>query len=410
MKNFFNKHIFAIALMAVMLAGCEKAERPDEKGSGEFKKMDNVEFTKAEEGISLSINDFGVNLFNGVAGGNVLTEDYVVSPLSTSIALAMTSNGAKAQTFSQISNVLGFKDLQKSDINNYYCKILNTLARKDDFCSVLVSNSAWISEMYPVKESFKDSLSVNYGAETANVDFTSASAVDRINAWVKSNSGGMIDKMFDSISDNTALVLINALFYSGKWSFEFNGDDVESVFHSPAGDYNCKMLNVSRMFYYFEDTDFQVLELGYANGLQSLDIFLPKTNVKGLTSKYVFDAIENLRPQMVSLMMPSFEISSSLDLKNTLGAMGIVDAFDSDKADFSDIANDIFVSSVQHNARIQVTKDGTVAGAATDIAFTETSVGPGVVDPVNFTADHPFYFILRDKGSDAMLFIGQKAK
>ena len=394
----------------VIICSCEKNEPVVLKPVGssaeaEFRRMENIEFTKADESIAASVDVFGINLFNEIASENT-ADNVVISPVSASIALAMTANGAKGRTLSQITEALGLNDFSKDALNRYFCKTVNTLMREDESCSTKIANSAWVNEYFSMKEAFRDSLVVNYDAEIENVDFGSMETAGIINRWVKEHTGGLIEKMVDETDGNIALMLINALYYSGRWEFSFNEDDVKATFHAVDGDKTCTMLNVRETFNYYEDDEYQVLELGYANGRQCFDIYLPKNEGAKLNPEYVTAATEKLMPETVSVKLPPFRLEGNYEMIDALKALGIGDLFDGSAADLSDIGSgDLFVSRVKQKVYMDVSKEGTTAGAATEVDFREKAV-----TYIDFTADHPFFFILRDKPSKTILFIGQKVR
>lgn len=403
------KRMKKILLLSVIIAciGCAKSglAGENEQESAAFRKMGNIEFTKSDMALASSVENFGISLFNLVADEEA-SDNIVISPLSASIALAMTANGANGRTYSQITEALGLKDFSKGELNRYFCKTMNVLSDKDEYCRTDIANSAWLQEGVSIKRPFKDSLKVNYDAYISELDLSSAKAADTINGWVNEHTGGLIDKMVDEIEANTVLILINTLYYSGKWKTAFNEKEVEAVFHAADGKKTCNMMEVKSTFGYYEDQSFQVLELEYANGRQCLDLYLPITGNEKLDPEYVVAASGKIMPEEVHVKLPSFTIESDCDLVSHLRTLGIEDLFDGTRADLSDIrTGDLFVSKVKQKTHMDLNREGTVAGSATEVDFREKA-GPAQ----NFTADHPFYFILRDRPSGAILFIGHKVK
>ncbi len=265
-------------------------------------------------------------------------------------------------------------------------------------------------------------VQVHYGAVLTEVDFRTAAekARKKMNKWVSKETNGKIEDLIARgiLDEDTRLVLTNAIYFLGKWNSEFDKEDTEEL---PFTFLDGKKADVPMMrqeeeFLYGESESLQIINLPYVGHDLSMVILLPKKNdgLKELEDEFEFDefsgAVWKLEKREVKLMMPKFKMTSSFNLSEVLKELGMVDAFSTD-ADFSGMAKkeELFISEVIHKAYVDVNEEGTEAAAATAVMTGDTAIPPDERGPVVFTADHPFMFVIRDKRTGTILFMGRVA-
>jgi len=216
-------------------------------------------------------------------------------------------------------------------------------------------------------------------------------------------------------------VLTNAIYFKGDWAEKFNEDATEEQpFHTaPEKTINVPMMHQSEKFRYMENDDLQALEMNYKGDALSMMVLLPKERdglaslERSLSANQLRQWSESMQTKMVDVYLPKFKLESKFSLKKTLQAMGMAEAFDPAKADFSGMtdaarvrstAAGLYIFAVIHKAYVDVNEEGTEAAAATAVGMRLTAAPE---EPPVFRADHPFIFLIRDNRSGSILFIGR---
>ncbi|XP_006039325.2 leukocyte elastase inhibitor-like, partial [Alligator sinensis] len=282
--------------------------------------------------------------------------------------------------------------------------------------------------VFPTFQQYLKCTETLYHAELEAVDFRNALEETRkkINTWVEEQTSGKIKELFTEgiLGSNTVLVLVNAIYFKGKWTSEFKKEDTKE---RPFRLNKNQTKNVQMMFqngYYnlaiIEEPEIQVLELPYGNeegGELSMFIFLPKdikdnsTGLEQLDSALIYKkfvewtTMTKMHKQNVNVYLPRFKMQESYDLGETLQAMGMLDVFDPSKADLSGMNGNrnLAVSKAIHKSYVDVNEEGTAAAAATGVTTIFTSSGM----PCVFKADHPFLFLIKNNVTKSILFYGQ---
>ena len=362
--------------------------------------------------LGVQANDFAFKLYNQLseAEGNLF-----FSPASIEAALSMTQEGARGNTQTQF-----FQTLENSD------GIFPTVGT-----SVILenANAIWVEKMFPILGTFKTAVTEKYGAKIRSADFSGQPEAERlgINSWVEGKTHNKIQNLMPAGSVNamTRLVLVNAIYFKGDWFHAFDkARTVNAPFHPPSPEGSGvtgaleKTVTVPMMtmkpkrFGYLENDCFQCLELPYKGEEVSMLIILPRKNdglahIEQCFSAEKLDACTTpLRKTRVEVHLPRFKTASSFDLKQGLTALGIEDAFDPARADFSGIsgARGLFIGAAVHKAFVEVNEEGTEAAAATGIGIGVTSMP---MPPKIFRADRPFIFLIRENASGKILFMGR---
>ncbi|MGB6363737.1 MAG: serpin family protein [Thermoanaerobaculia bacterium] len=367
-------------------------------------------------------NLFAVDLYRklGEGGGNLF-----FSPLSLSTALAMTSAGAAGETREEMEEVLHFP-IDVESVHPSFAALAESLARGSSAGGYRldIANRLWGQPGFDFEEEFLAVCKQHYGAGFETLDFAKApeGARETINRWVEKQTSDRIQDLLPpgSIEALTRLVLTNAVYFKGDWQYQFDRKStVKSPFFAP-GDREIEVPLMMRKGdqRYVRYPDFQLLELPYVGDDLSMIVVLPSARdglaaiEAQLSNERLTGWIRGLAQREVTVYLPRFEMNTGFSMKDTLSEMGMPSAFtspqegDPDSADFSRMtgARDLFIDGVFHKAFVKVNEEGTEAAAAAGVTIGLTSMPP---EPEIFRADHPFLFLVRDRVTGSILFIGR---
>ena len=387
--------------------GCEKTNPdPSEQEPTTIELM-----PKAGEVIGYT-NDFGIRLFAAVAQDEP-SKNIMISPLSVGAALTMLLNGCDGNTYSQIKEMLGYGDLTPEEINVAYQSLTEQLLAADTKVQLALANAVWYRNGFVVKPSFVETMQTDFDARTEGLDFGSPSALETINGWAADNTNGRIEQVLDQISPEAVMFLMNALYFKGDWTWQF---DPELTSYGPFYLQDGTTVTVPMMqgkinAKTYMGEGFAALELFYGRKNYSMVIILPDD---GLDSW-----MENLQPadwssvtsgldqeaylHEVMVKLPKFSFEYEKKLNEQLQALGMADAFIPGIADLSPISDAaLFVNFVKQNTFIKVNEEGTEAAVVTTIGVELTSVGED-----QFDVDRPFLFAIRERTTNTLMFIGK---
>lgn len=376
----------------------------------------------AEAGLArraaASSNAFGLDLYTELCGepGNVF-----LSPASIELALGMTAVGARGETVAQMVDVLELERL--GNRRQAALGALNrTLGADRAGVELSLANALWGQRGEPFKKPFLTALRQRYGAGLRRLDFRAAAEAARrtINAWVAEKTRQKIRDLLQpgDVDADTRLVLTNAIYFKGEWRVQFDPErTTEQRFRLGAGkSVTVPMMRVSARFAYAERDGLQLLELPYRGGELGMVVALPAA-ADGLAA--VEDGLDREtldgwlaaldgRPRQVRVVLPRFEIQARYQLARPLIELGMRLAFGSG-ADFSGMSElgGLYIAKVIHKTFIKVDEQGSEAAAATAVVMTR---GIGAKPQAQlFRADRPFLFLIRDRTSGAVLFLGRLA-
>ena len=389
--------------------------------------------------VAAANNAFAADLYGKLAAkeGNLF-----FSPNSIETALVMTYAGARGRTSDQMAQVLHLPrgngtaeqiaavlhmPAKNGSIHSAFSAFLKELTAekgpdgKPRGYQLSVANALWRQKGFTFLPAFLDLVKTNYGAGLNDVDFAKDTEGARkiINTWVEKETR---DKIKDLIKPGildpraTVLVLTNAIYFKGDWAAKFKKVDTEDKpFHLSADKtVTVPMMNREGKYGYMEDESFQALRLPYTGDDLAMIVLLPKKVdglgkiEKSLTAENLAKWLSKMQTQKVLVAIPKFKTTAEFELKDTLAAMGMSDAFSGD-VDFSgmDGKKDLSISNVIHKAFVDVNEEGTEAAAATAVIVGRSNGGHSST-PV-FRADHPFIFLIRHEASGAILFMGRLA-
>lgn len=393
-------------LMVFAFFACEE-EQAEKNESNDYVEIEVS--TKSQSLIEAS-NSFGLKAFQRLSQEED-DDNLFISPLSITQALSMTLNGAEGTTETEMIAVLEVSDASDSEYNKLQKDLREALVAADKKTTLSIANSIWYRQNYPVLNEFIDVNKTYFNAEVEELDFAAADAKDIINAWVDDNTNGKIEKIVDRITPSHVMFLINAVYFKGSWANEFDSKNTyERAFHTNASSFQETSFMTGEMECgYYQANDYSAVELPYGNGHFSMVIILPNSHlddvfISTLDQDKFNSCVDNMVTQKVQVTFPKFKFECDLELNDLLKAMGMPTAFN-ESADFSGIVNGggIFISKVKHKTFVEVNEEGTEAAAVTSVEMMETSMP----NYTNFMADRPFVFAIREKDTNAIMFIGK---
>jgi serpin B len=369
--------------------------------------------TSAEQSIVTADNSFGFKLFTTVNKSEV-GKSLFISPVSVSMALGMTLNGANGSTRDAMIQTLEFTGMTQADINGSYKSLIALLCGLDPKVTFQIANSIWHRPELNVEQAFKDVNRTNFNAEINSLNFSDPNASNTINAWVDRCTKGKISKIVpDQIPVEMVMYLINAIYFKGTWTKTFDSSATgDAFFTRPDGSrILCKMMYQKTDMKYYADNQGQVVDLPYGDAGFSMTILLPAvgTNIDDFAGKLTQQAWNSstsaLATREVELYFPKFKFEYEKTLNDMLKSMGMSIAFSTTDADFTNIdkRGQLYISEVKHKTYVQVDEEGTEAAAVTSVGVGTTSIGPNTVMRV----DRPFIFVIRENNSGTILFIGK---
>ena len=330
-----------------------------------------------------------------------------ISPLSISIALTMTYNGAVGETERAMARVLEIDALDLDTVNQSNAALRTSLENPGPKVEVSIANSLWSRQGVEFNPNFLERNRQFFEAEITPLDFSIPQAITIINEWVNTNTNGKIEKIVSEISPETVLFLINAIYFKGSWQDEFDTSQTRSdIFHlSDGSEKQVKMMNRTGDYSYFRGEHFEAAGLPYGDGRLSMYIFLPNHDsnlnefLEGLNAESWAHWISQFHKETIYMMLPRFKLEYEMKLNDTLEALGMGIAF-SGGADFSGMGPlGLFISEVRHKTFVEVNEEGTEAAAVTAVTLTESA------KPV-FRVDRPFFFAIYDTMTKTILFMG----
>jgi serine protease inhibitor len=368
-------------------------------------------FTSVERQVSQASTGFGLRLFADVtreaSDANVL-----VSPLSASMALGMTANGAAAATLQAMRDVLGFGGLVEDSVNSAYRGLIDQLRARDDRVEFRLANSIWHEQTFSVEPAFLDAARKSFDAEVRGLDFSDPSAPATISHWAEDATGGRIKDLIRSISPLEVMFLVNAVYFKAPWTTPFDPSSTGNGEFSRLDGTSVPvpMMHSDATRPWADGGGVQLVELLYADSAFSMVVAMPSDGttidelIGTLSPQRWSSWIDALRPGRLLLTMPKFRFSFGQRLDDALKAMGMAVAFEPLQADFTRITherNDLYLSRVEHKTFIDVHELGTEAAGVTSVGVGVTSLPPSLV------FDRPFLFAIRERDSGTILFIGR---
>lgn len=417
MKNRILAFLFCLALVfSFLLSSLRSRKLQAEDLMSEIKPNSITSETDITRESSNAITDFGLRLFRQcIEENNSENKNTLISPLSVIYALSMTANGSDGDTLAQIEKVLGLPvDELNRDLHSY----MNHLPADKKY-KLSIANSIWFADddSFTVEQDFLQMNADLYGAGLYKAPFDDSTRKD-INSWVEENTDGMIKEIVDSIPQEAVMYLVNAIAFDAEWNNIYKEDEVrkdtftkedqtqEDVRLMYSSEYNYLEDSMATGFIkYYKDQKYAFAALLPNNGISIEDY------VSSLNGGNLHELLSNPQSVHVNAAIPQFENSYDAELSETLGRLGMSDAFDPSYADFSGIghsaAGNIYINRVLHKTFISVDEKGTKAGAATAAEMvSESAMSDGAAESKTVYLNRPFLYMLIDCEANLPIFVG----
>ena len=386
--------------------------------------INSMQAQESGDGFSKQVennNEFTFDLYKYINADN---DNLFISPFSVSSALAMTYEGAREKTREEMSEIMHFP-LDNTAVNQDFKDIISRAQSSKDSKHYIfnIANSIWAQKKYDFLQRFFDVIKEYYKAPVNLVDFEDPENREKvrikINDWTAKKTNDKIKDLLDkgTLDKDTKMVLVNAVYFLAQWNMKFSKKATkQDDFYALKGKTQKDFMRKTMRLNYTKTKDLQLIEIPYKNNKASMIILLPDSSSKfsaikeSLSNKYFNDIYSTAKLRNVNAIIPKFKIEYKNDLSKTLYEAGMKRPFTT-KADFSGMVcdDDVRIDKIIHQTFINVDEEGTEAAAATAVVMKRvTSIGPN--DQVEFKADHPFIFLIKENSTNSILFIGQLMK
>ena len=404
MRNFQRSILLGFAgAMLMCLLGCSNGDDPTDSIGDVLDLIGDPTFSS----VTSANTRLGFKLLKDVQAREPATNIFI-SPLSISIALTMTYNGAVGDTQQAMAQVLEIEGLELDAVNRSNASLRESLENRGTKVQLSIANSIWSRQGVEFNPDFLNRNEKFFEAEIASLNFNSPEAPEIINGWVETNTNGKIEKIVQQIDPRTLIMLINAIYFKGSWQEEFDKSKTrDGIFRQSDGsDKEVPMMRREGAYPYYRGEKFEAASLPYGDGTVSMYIFLPDrdSNLDEFLRDLNAENWASWLPQFhevrdnSTMMLPRFKLEYEVKLNDTLKALGMEIAFGGG-ADFSGMGPSLFISEVRHKTFVEVNEEGTEAAAVTVVVGVESV-------PPSFIVDRPFFFAIHDDRTKTILFMG----
>ena len=375
----------------------------------------------------------GLNIFKKLALGN--HENMMISPLSISIAMAMTANGTEDESLAEMKKVLGYGKMDLPTVNDQFKELIASLVSADKDLILEIADSIWIDEAFSekIKEEFITLLEESYDSELFKADFGDNATIGLINSWVGEKTHGRIDNIINSIDPEAVMYLINAIYFKAAWTIAFNEENTrEGVFTLSDG------TETTADFMSFRDSDDVQTMIKYGNyiindqyvagvrvpygrgafafyafvahpdyGTSNDDVLPLDEIISTIVEKGVADYLPSATYKDYRILLPKFKFEYKKSLKDIFKSLGLERIFAT--GGLTAVNPMLYVSEITHKTYIETNEDGTEAAAVTEVVV-DPGAAPGEEGPsrfLGFYGRRPFFFFIRDERNGSILFIGK---
>jgi serine protease inhibitor len=405
----------ALAAALFVMTSCESLMGPGRDAQQPPLERLPRPLTAQEQSVISASNSFAFDILRETVRDQPAA-NIVLSPLSASLALGMTMNGARGETQEGMKAALGFRGRDMDGINEAYRALSELLLGLDSKVDMRIANSIWARAGFPFHESYYDVARRYFDAEVTVMDFGAPDAADRIDAWVLQKTAGRIDRIAPRpIPPLAVMYLINAIYFKADWTHQFDRRaTTDAAFRLETGGTRTvpMMRRTGRaLAHYDAGSRAHVVELPYSRGAFAMTLVLPPadadvdTFIGSMTEAQWNGWLAGLQEMEVSLGVPRFRVEYETKMNEPLVTLGMAMAFGrlagTDFTGLSPAGRDLYISLVKQKTFLEVNEEGTEAAAATLVELSRTSGPPAIV------LDRPFILAIRERLSGAILFIGR---
>jgi serine protease inhibitor len=401
--------------MICVLPACKKSNSTI-TGSGTYTPLD---LPAGSHAVTNASNTFALNIFQQVLQADQATTNKLISPLSIYLALSMTYNGAAGATLDSMAGTLGLAGVPTAQLDEVSQALLQQLPKEDNKVQLSLANSIWYEQGGPQPApAFLNTAQTDYLGLVQSLDFTNPASVNTINSWVAKNTDNYIPTIINQLNPSDLMLLINAIYFNGAWLNAFQaGKTQNQLFHLTDGStVSVPFMNQTVSIRASVSSALTLAELPYGTG-KAYDMYLAIPTSTGMSiddfaasfdEGTLASAISQLDTVDAALTIPKWNYSYAVNqMAPELSQLGMSIAFGGD-ADFSNMypSAPVNISQVIHKTYIKVSEEGTQAAAATAVVFTFSLSPGGHSGPIPIVADHPFVYLIVEKQTGTILFIG----
>lgn len=411
-----RKRWLIFVAMTLLISGCTGAGSVfDSNSDSKINSQEQSEATeRLENYLAQETNQLGMKLFKQLRA-NEEGKNVSISPNSITAALALAYNGSAGETATELGKLLGYAPAERLQMNKDHQALLTLLNNIGSGIEIKTANSIWAKEELPLRKEYLNTGKAYYEADIRNTDFSGQQSVKDINEWISNHTEHKIKKMLEKPpGEDTLAVLVNAVYFKGGWNQVFAEDDTQSTdFYPTRGSkVQVDMMKQSGVFVYAETENWQAIRLPFTAWEMDMLIVLPTEDysldelqdefAKGELQESLFDG------RVGEISLPRFTASYGIDLKDALKALGVKQAFDSNRGNFSNLAeipDPIYINQIIHKSYLKVNEQGSEAAASTLVALMVGGASP-TEEPFKMVVNRPFLFAIKERQTGVMLFLG----
>jgi serine protease inhibitor len=408
------KRLLLVVLSIAMTSSVACGKRASDKVVNKYNIEAKV-ISQPVEKISSANNKMAFKMLNAIFNENK-GKDAVVSPMSLSTILSIVQNGAGGSTKEEMQKAMELIGVDDKTINEEYKNIIANF-NSIEALKVKMANSIWIDKDTEIKKEFKNTGRDYYEAEISDVDFSESKTTDTINKWISDHTAGKIKKIVEKFEPDTAMALINTLYFKGDFAVPFAKKNTQKKDFNLSDGTSKKidMMHGNINVDYLKDKNFQAIRMPYKDKNFGMYVFLPSGNssIESLMKEMNYENWskwkEQFKAEKLDAEIPKLHMEFEQDLNKMLKGFGMESAF-KPGADFSKMSkdNDLYISLVKQKCYIDVDETGTEATAATVVRMVKSADGPNAME--KFIADRPFVYVIADSKTNSILFMGTVEK
>lgn len=415
MKNIRNLHSgftlieVCIVLVFVGIVGAVGYLSYNRITSNSSDKTTNI--TVPVDNLVTAHNQFGFNVLRQVKDDN---RNALISPTSIFLALSMTYNGAQNETYASMQKTLGLQKYDLDKLNNESKSLDSSLEKPDEKVELSIANSLWLKDGITFNKETLKTIESNYNSEVKTLDFTASSAPNTINKWVSDNTNGKIPTVVNKIPADMRMYLINAIYFNGSWTKEFNKNSNYDDTFTTARNGDQKVTYMSKSedgIDYLKNSEFEAVRLPYGKNERLAMYFVLPSKIDSFVDTVSTEKwnswTKEFKKKEGTIEAPKFKVEYENTLDKTLQSMGMNIAY-SDDADFSKFSTStpLKIGEVKHKTFIDVNESGTEAAAVTSVGMVETTSVQPENDRFYLKLNRPFFYAIADTKTGELIFTG----